>query len=229
MLPSSKWLAVSLVFVLAAGSPVRADFLKGTVNGLGSQTQGEITSGYYVGSISWSQAGSSSVPWAGNPTFYTFCIETSQDVYLGGTYTYQTRTLNDAPIPGAGMGPLAAAQISRMWAADHASLGSDAAKNAAFQIAIWEILGESIPFTVNSTLQTQANSYIADSYSGPQANLVALTNGNSQDQIMELGSGWSVTPEGNIVGAPVPPSALMALSGLLPVAGYIRLRGRSAV
>src|SRR6185312_15283636 len=223
MLPSSKWLAVSFAFVLPAG------FLKGTVNGLGSQTQGEITGGYYVGSISWSQSGNSSVPWAGNPTFYTFCIETSQDVYLGGTYTYQTRTLNDAPIPGAGMGTSKAIQISRMWAADHASLGTDPTKNAAFQVAIWDILGESIPFTVNSTLQNQANTYIADSTtSGPLANLVALTNGSSQDQIMELGSGWSVTPDGNIVGAPVPPSSLLALSGLLPVAGYVRLRRRSA-
>lgn len=232
MLPSSKWFAVSFAFVLAAGTPVRADYITGTVNGLSSQTEGEITGGYYVGSISWTQSANSSVPWAGNPTFHTFCIETSQDVYLGGSYTYQTRTLDNAPVPDPTMKPGQAIQISRMWAADHASLGTDAAKNAAFQIAIWEILDEKIPFKVSTDpdFQSLIGGYIKDSttYSGPLANLVALTNGNSQDQIMELGSGWTVTPDGKIVAAPVPPSALMALSGLLPIAGYIRMRRRSA-
>lgn len=211
-----------MLFALFASS-ARADFITATVDPLNEQTQGEISGGYYVGAIGWTQ--NTQAAWL-NQQFISFCIQTSQDINPTVKYNYSTSALSDAPVPGAGMGDKAATRISRLWAADYASLGTDPTKNAAFQVAIWKILGETIPSSITYD-KSLVRSYLADSKTdGPLANLVALTNSVSQDQIVQLPSGWSVDSNGNPHMAPAPSALVLAFAGIMPLAAFRRFMRR---
>jgi hypothetical protein len=158
-------LLFSLGTLLYVGTTVRADFITGTLPTGFSGPGGALNPGtpvyindgngsaanmsYYPGVVNW-KLDSSNASWAsslGN-SFQTFCIELTQDISPGGTYTYSLVNLADAPKPGTsqtggsgGMGQAKANAIGALWAADYGSIaGPNADTNAAaFQLAIWKI------------------------------------------------------------------------------------------
>lgn len=102
----------------------------------------------YAGFLNWSQSP------AGNNAFVpqnfsTFCIEISQNVGIGGTYTYLVADLANAPNtnnnPSAQMGAAAAQAIGVLWAQYYPTLDNNnnpqasLVQAAAFQLAIWRI------------------------------------------------------------------------------------------
>jgi hypothetical protein len=183
----------------------------------------------YVVRIDWTQnpaTGGHTAQWI-DQNYSSFCIEHNQSVYFGGTYQYQTHSLEGSPNPGFGTGMSAdqADQIRRLWAADRRSLSTDNVKTAAFQEAIWFILDPN--FLVDAVVQSQVDIYLADSKNTTyaKANLVALTNSVYQDQVVELKDGWMVNPFGEVVPTPVPPTLVLVLTGIVPlVIGRLRQR-----
>jgi hypothetical protein len=183
-----------------------------------------------TGVYNWTRTGGDHV---GTPTgnFSTFCIELNQHISFGGSYTYTVMKLEDAPNPGLpepgvnGMGAVKAANLKKLWAAYRDSIGTDAVKAAAFQVAVWEVVYEDIGTydtsagdfyinTVSSTansVRTQANTWLNFLSSlTMQANLAALSSESYQDQLVVV-----PTPTGVTAGA-----------GLLAVVGIIGNRRR---
>ena len=117
-----------------------------------------------------------------------FCIDPFH-FSIGGPQAYQSVLLEQAPkddhlISGTHMTTDDAALISKLWAMAYTSIGSDAQKAAAFQIAIWEIVGGS-DFHLTSLNDYGASLLLtqAMAYAGPGANLIALT-GPGQDYVI---------------------------------------------
>jgi hypothetical protein len=166
-----------------------------------------------------------------NGPFHGFCIDIAQDIYYNQTVQFGVAQLQNAPVPGSGMGVARANLIRELWYNDYAQSGLSNSNAAAFQIAIWEIINESSanPLNVRSgtfwatgnaaTLNT-ANSWLQAldlTGNGPKVNdLMALTSYSYQDYVVE-------------VTAPAPSGWLLALVGtacvMLPAAGrYAKLR-----
>lgn len=166
----SRILLSSLAMLLYMASAVRADFyitgkLAGGFSGPGQAlnpgAEVEINYGngkapsldYYPGEVNWTMKGTnaSGMPPVGS-SFQTFCIELTQDVSPGNTYTYNLVDLADAPSPGSsqtggsgGMGQEKANAIAALWAADYGSIANAPSIHqadinaAALQLAIWKI------------------------------------------------------------------------------------------
>jgi hypothetical protein len=91
--------------------------------------------------------------------FISFCIEITQTVGVGATYTnMELIPLKEAPKPGTvGLSPMndsGANAIAKLWAnfLDDALLGLDPVKIAAFQLAIWKLAyDEGTDFTLSKT------------------------------------------------------------------------------
>ena len=200
-----------------------------------------VSSPVYAAGLNWvqTQDGGVDVPWLSH-NFTSFCIEYNQHVNFGSNYTYQLATLQSAPEPGAGMGTLKADQIRRLWAGYRSAIdvapnpvsvtGSDGKysineKYAAFQVAIWKILGTTLP-TFALDIETLATVYITHARSSDTrlANLVALTNDGKQDQIVEISGGWTPNGFGDVVQTPAPAALILAMSGLVPLFAFGRLR-----
>ncbi len=176
-----------------------------------------------------------------NTNFSSYCIQLSEDVYVPSTnnnYTV-TQDLSHAPLPGQGMGVVAADHLQALFALQGAAalITSDTTMAAAFQLAIWEIVGDSDLTLTTGLFQANGASGImslAQSYLNSisniafgtynNSNLVALTspvpglNGSIQDQITLL-------PGLPGDGSPVPlPASSIAGMGLLLLSGARRLR-----
>ncbi|HZL36875.1 MAG TPA: hypothetical protein VFC78_16260 [Tepidisphaeraceae bacterium] len=135
-----------------------------------------------------------------NNTFYTFCIEITQDIGFNGTYDYTLTPLEAAPKPGdayegtGGMGSVKATLLRELWGTDISQV-TDATTAAEFQVAVWKIVyasgtGSNLDFSalfvnsVSDSLNTTAQSWInALTPNSKQANLIALSNPDAQDQI----------------------------------------------
>lgn len=141
--------------------------------------------------------------------FASFCIELTQNVTPGASYTgILINALANSPQPGTNntpMGATAAALLSNMWYQNITNSASklpltNATQAAAFQIAIWEIVYDgggslnlsngSVTAAGNASLLAAANAFLASANAnGPKANLYALSKGptsNFQDQVIEL-------------------------------------------
>ena len=191
---------------------------------------GQNTTPGFAGEILWTQAPLNNAAWVNN-SFTSFCIEINQHVNLGGTYTFETKALENAPVsPSTPMGITGKAdQIRRMWSYAHADPlrlhdpVNAAKENAAFQQAIWKILDSN--FTVDNSLSLYVSTFIAQSNnsSNAKANLIALTNPGVQDQIVELNSGYY--PSGNdVIAAPAPAGFILFLTGVVPMMAFRRFR-----
>lgn len=101
--------------------------------------------------------------------------------------TYEVVPLAEAPKARAGffdgeMGELKADKISKLWAMAYLpTMGASAA--AALQIAIWEIVAGNQFEVIGSDYGAAALLAQLDNYSGPKANLIALT-GPGQDYVI---------------------------------------------
>ena len=147
-----------------------------------------------------------------------FCIDPFH-FSVSGPQPYYVVDLTSAPkddhlIAGSHMTGAEAVLISELWALAYSGIGNDAAKAAALQIAIWEVVGGS-DFQLTSADDFGAGQLLsmveAPNYSGPTANLLALT-GPGQDFV--------------IAGDPVPDGGTtLALFGLalagLATAGFV--------
>jgi hypothetical protein len=162
--------------------------------------------------------------------FVSFCIQTSQFISPGNTYTYNVVQLEQAP-DGANMSSSQANQIRRLWTAERGNINGDNLKSAAFQWAIWGILGQNTYSGGNAGLQALITQYISESNGNyALANLAALTSGSpvfAQDQIIELNGGF--TPQGGeVVQTPVPAGLILAVTGIVPCLALRRRHARTA-
>lgn len=154
--------------------------------------------------------------------FVTFCIEQTQHVSGGSTYSgYQFALLTGGPVPGPAMSPATADALSMMWAEFFDTLDT-AAESAAFQHAVWHLVNPNH----NPSLSAVQDGYF-DEYLDPlnwksgHANLALMRNGSQQDQIFQLKGGYTVV-NGNIVPAPEPGTLLLGLLVVPAVAAGLR-------
>lgn len=81
------------------------------------------------------------------PTFQGFCIDLTESVSNGHSYSWNTYSLANAPTSDAGaMGATRAARLGRLFASQYNGLATAANQSqayAAFQIAVWEIVHDS--------------------------------------------------------------------------------------
>lgn len=177
------------------------------------------TSTIRTGRLNWTGTAASN-PTFNQGAFSTFCVDFIQGVGIGTTYNFHAEPLSVAPRPNApgsgnpvngsganlGLGTNRTQEVllRQLFAAFHHTLGTDADRNAAFQLTIWEILNETD--TTNASTLTAGNFRvsggsnsgtfvpIADQFIGflvdpvnanaPQdMGVVALTHGVNQDQI----------------------------------------------
>ena len=111
-----------------------------------------------------------------------FCIDPFH-FSLPSSNGYQFTPLPDAPKPPGTMGAIKADEISRLWTMAY-SPTMTASQAAAFQIAIWKIVGGP-SFSIFGN-DYGANSLLASlaTFSGPGASLIGLT-GPGQDYVIQ--------------------------------------------
>lgn len=239
---------VAAAVLVLAGSPRAA---ADTVNLTFDKTVGpSVAVQYTVGSTTQTTTTPGPYYWHPSPPLNTafpattaaFCVELSQPISLGQTYTYDIKTVADA------VGGANAAQFHKLWGAhfDAAWLSSSfagSAASSAFQLALWELVYDG-PGNLNladgnfqvpgANLSDPATSaglakQWLDGLAGQPANifdtnfagqqLVWLSSPNDQDQLTMIPA--SVNP--------VPGPAGLLLGGLaLGACGIARRRGRAA-
>jgi hypothetical protein len=202
--------------------------------------------------VNWSQTPTNNNTSIAN-SFSTFCIELTQNVYIGGTYTYSLNALENAPTPGSpqtgqpnGMGSLKANAIRTLWGSAYSSNMSQI-NAAAFQLAIWRLeydwtgsktISQMTDFTTGnfrangansdgSSAVTAAQSLITKVLNGTfttmETNLIALTSDQYQDQL-------TVQDQVSIASTPEPASlGLGLIGGALMLVGHRFLRRKKSL
>lgn len=167
-------------------------------------------------------------------SFTTFCIDTAHDVTVGQTYSVNQTAVTTGLTYGA--------QMEYLYAKYLPTAVNNNTEAAALQIALWDLAdggqslltGSTFRYTdTGSPIYTLASSYIAEALAyTPTGNDGYWEDASpSGDQ---LGRGQSLIGpplpgfNPNISAVPAPPTALLALTGVLSLAGR-RLFRRSAV
>lgn len=140
---------------------------------------------------------------AGNPAgldgaFTAFCIDFSQEISLGGTYSdYNPISLDLAPIPPLPphqpMGAIVASQIAELWGRFRNGLSTDE-QYAAFQVSIWELIYDTDHAVGTGDFQIRNNATVAgiaqgfinalDGTGPHQSGLFALASETTQDMLV---------------------------------------------
>jgi hypothetical protein len=224
-----SWAAAAALVVLAGAEPAQANYVWATFQNV---SPGEVIT-YSLNGTSGLQTIAGQLHWITDatdagfpPTFTTFCIELTQHV-SNNSKKYTLVDLENAPSPGSGTGGAGvngpmnttkANQIRELWGRYYAGLGTSDQLNAAFQIAIWDIVYDDFVPDPSPTV-TLAQQWLASLTGDPhyfEPNLIALSNRKAQDQITV------VTPE--------PTTLSLVGAGLVGVLGYVgvgrRLRRR---
>ena len=166
----------------------------GVNGGLNVTFNGNTYNGAYVGQINWTVTGSDTPAYTVGQQLSTYCIQGLQDVYTGGTYTYNIVSLNSTGLPLGGsdagvLDSVAAMQIQGMadnyFAVAGTAVGGYTANQtaAAFQMAVWEIEydggqgGETFP-------QGGSFNYFA------QGNFTASANNSDGTAAITLANSW---------------------------------------
>jgi hypothetical protein len=212
----------------------------------------------YAGTLNWHVTADDG---AGLPgSFSSYCIDLLQDVYVGHSYTF---TLTDVehtsdpqwptrPTGAGGLDAVHAGYLGNLYASQLDTVGTDADRAAAFQIALWEILYDtssahdvatgqfSVRFASNNVVAI-ANQFVAaataSGSSSPSNTFTVLTSPNAQDQLF-VGARWSDGPiidllpndlppgDGLPTPVPVPAAAVAALPLLAGIAAVHARRQR---
>lgn len=98
--------------------------------------------------------------------FIAFCLDLGQ--VIAEPITYAVKSLNET-----GFGATAINAIDRLFTAHYGSLGTDATKNAAFQLALWEIIDEG-----SSNYDVTSGDFWASSNNGAALDLANSFLGN---------------------------------------------------
>lgn len=211
-----------------------------TINLLRDSSSGVNVSFNYLGSnvttgggiFNWSQTGPINSNF--NTAVPTYCIELDQGLSSSSTtFTVQT---NLASVTTIGTTAKANA-ITSLFDRFYNSTIGNTTRQAAFQLALWEILYDGAPSSAvneggsgnvkfsNSLAQSFLNDIQNNAYytNGSLAGnrLVALTNGSIQDQLTV-----DPNPPGNPV--PAPPAVLLAGLGALALFGRARFTRAAA-
>ncbi|MFG0331009.1 MAG: hypothetical protein ACF8PN_14055 [Phycisphaerales bacterium] len=148
---------------------------------------------YYTsaGMFNWNRVGGDYSGPGAAEQYSSFCIELSQYIRYGHTYSFETRAVEDSPQPGAGMGADRAGRLSELFGR-YFDEGFDAVEAAAFQTAVWEITHdegmslESGDFRLRDRDATfdQAQSWLTSiDGTGPQAELLVQSHSGAQDHV----------------------------------------------
>jgi hypothetical protein len=219
----SVMIAVAGLCVLAEQS--RGAYVTMTLN---SVTPRQSISTTHNGGSSWQTINTGRLNWTGaltNPaglrgSFSAFCIELTQSVSAGTTYsnTYEVIPLATGPLPAAApnqpMGVDSAQLIGNLWDKHYTSL-STSNDFAAFQLCIWEIIYDAgldlgagdFRMRNNSTVQNLAQGWLngLDPKEPVSASLFSLSSPTKQDMLV-----------------PTPGAASLLAGGLLGLAGRRR-------
>jgi hypothetical protein len=221
--------ALALALLLASAPAARAETISLVRNPSGvsvSYTDNGTPTTSTGGIFSWTQTTPLNTNF--NSAVPTYCIELDQGFGSNPiTYTVQT---NLAAAPTIGTASKATA-ITSLFDRFYNSTIGNTTRQAAFQLALWDILYDGAPSTSinesasgrirysNSTTQTMldaiANNTAYSNGSLAGNRLVALVNGTSQDQL-------TVDPNPT-PGNPVPAPPALALAGI----AFAALAGRS--
>lgn len=203
----------------------------------------------YAGALNWTGQQANGPGLDGS--FTTFCIDLTQDVYIGGTYTYDVADPSLAPNPlpptapvgATGMGAANLQRLQNLYALDYDSIGTDNDRGAAFQIAIWEVLfdtgqshdvstGQFAVSGASTNVINLANQFVADATSSDtlafRNQLMALTSATAQDQLF-IGPPASIEPGPPLTAVPTPAAAVGALPLLGALAAFKRKRRRDGL
>ncbi len=218
MAPVFRTPTVAALFVCAAvmsNAPLYAGPVTVTFN--------NVSPGYSpAGQYNWTLGGPNipGIVYTSGNNFATFCIEQTQYIWLGQTYSgYQFTTLTNAANPGPTITPQEASNLQQMWAEFRHTIGNDNDKAAAFQHAVWHLVDSSYNPSLSGNVLTYYNQYINPAnWNSGYANLIAMVHPRHQDQILELRRGYRVNQFGDI--EPVPAPATLAV-GLLMVGGWL--------
>jgi hypothetical protein len=227
-----SWLltgSAAILFVLGISTPVHADYAIATFVNV---SPGENVGIPIDGNTHSTTAGVFNFTDASGiftGSFSGFCIDITQPIFPHLPVMFSVAPLSGAPVDGShstGMGTLRANLIAELWYNNFDSIGTNASKAAAFQLAIWEIVNEThtnrdgtLALSLNSgsfyatdhdsATLTTANTWLSllnPNGTGPMASdLYALTNSTYQDYVVE----------GNDPpAAPVPSSLVLCLIGI---------------
>jgi len=200
-----QFVAISSLVAATCGSALAVDTVRATFNSVTpsvycefSTNSGGSWTGTLAGSMNWTRDNVTPGTYAGlQGNFSTFCIEVTQYVAFGGTYTYDVTNTPNAPTPDINfnlpMGNAKAAQLSELFGRYYNSLVSNT-DFSAFQMSVWEIVydnGSSVNagvFQIRNAVpeETLANQWLGTlDGSGPMmGGLFALSNREVQDQIV---------------------------------------------
>jgi hypothetical protein len=207
--PSYIWAPVlGLVFAVTLNSVASADTITAKLTGLPQFRSAQISAdggatwkGSVAGALQWERVGGTK---PGDPigNFTSFCIELTQNLSIGQTYTFDAVLLGAAPLPGGpgvgntGMGSAKANLLRELWGRYFGNV-NNADTSAAFQVATWEIvydLGVSLgagDFQAKgggnnpspTYLQTAQNWLNSLDGTGPKAKLGGMSSLRIQDQV----------------------------------------------
>ena len=218
-----------LAALLAVTASARAETLTADFNGV---SPGETVTVTYnnvayknlsAGYFNWINVSPATSTFA--PQFQSFCVEINRGV-LSQT-TFNTTPLQ--PRYSASQ----SARLREFWGENFAGVGANPTRAAAFQLGIWEIVGEdgttaldlaSGNFTGDSSPDSnaaieQAKTWLnaVDGQGTFEDNLLILDSESSQDQINTTST-----------VVPVPPAVLMGGMGLMSLVGYGLRRRQTA-
>lgn len=191
-------LAVAIGTMLSCFSTaVDADTIQSTYNGTSPaksarySLNGSAFTGISAGLFNWTRTGGTYAGDGAEGEYLTFCIELTEGLGIGNSYTFDVVDVADAPNSLGGMGATNADLLSQLWG-QFFDASFDANHAAGFQLAVWDIVYDD-DFNVSAgDFQVEnvalfvdiANDFLSNlDDAGPRADLLAKTGRNIQDQI----------------------------------------------
>lgn len=231
-------LAITAAMFAAATGVATADTIDAQYLGTGRGQNVKVTSALFNGNVFAGQLRHNLTNGTGNATslngeWRTYCTDLAQRVSGSGTqYTVVSISMVPESSP---MGALKAQAIANMYAFSAGTESSSSSSNdfaTAFQLAVWEIVTDYNPLSLNngisitagnfratktdnSPLSSSVNSHLSNLFGaitssvGNVASLSGIASGRAQDQIIP-------TP------IPAPATLALASAGLLCLAGRRR-------